>query len=380
MKIKCQNCGFTESTNKELIVKVLGAAMPTFGFFAWTSFLFAGTGFAMAICIAIIAGGPALLMYKDEIVKWLASKGYKCPKCGHEDWVGVSDDYVSNFGRATQSKMNTNKIVDVERNAKVNELFESAKQNLEPKSIKINKLRFKYIDKSLPFQWDKVVIDNVKHIENLKVLAELNNGAAENKLAQLYYEGKEVEQNYNESYFWANISAQKDNQNSQNLLSILYRNGWGVEKNHETSEFWFKKANLSNQIKSKINIDLTKELIVDPKQVREIRELSKKDDGSAENRLGQIYYSGIKTNQNYSRAFKWSKVSAEKGNKNAQLRLSNLYKNGWGVARNQELEIFWLKKSRGGFISESKEVAKLDWSDISGLKQFDEIRLLVKKK
>ncbi|RLL34580.1 sel1 repeat family protein [Acinetobacter cumulans] len=328
----------------------------------------------MVICVAIIAGGPTLLMYKDEIVKWLASKGYKCPKCGHEDWVGVSDDYISSVDRGAKSKINTNKLVDVGGAAKVNESFESAKQNIEPK--KINKPRFKYIDKSLPFQWARVTIDNVKQIENLKLLAKVNNGAAENKLAQLYYEGKDIEQDYKESYFWANISAQKDNQSSQNLLSILYRNGWGVEKNYETSEFWFKKANLSNQSKFKINIDLTKELIVDPKQLSEIRELSKKDDGSVENRLGQIYYSGIKTNQNYSRAFKWSKVSAEKGNKDAQIRLSNLYRNGWGVVRNKELAIFWLEKSKSIVISESKEIAKINWCDISDLKQFNEIRLL----
>lgn len=68
MRIKCRDCGFLEEVDLDLFVKILGGATAGFGFWAWTSFLFAGTGFAMAICIAIITGGAAMLAYKDEII------------------------------------------------------------------------------------------------------------------------------------------------------------------------------------------------------------------------------------------------------------------------------------------------------------------------
>lgn len=67
MKIKCEQCGRTKTTDKDFFVKLVGGVMPVGGFWAWTSYLFAGTGFAMAIVVAIIGGGIAMLLYKDEI-------------------------------------------------------------------------------------------------------------------------------------------------------------------------------------------------------------------------------------------------------------------------------------------------------------------------
>ena len=86
MKIKCTNCGHTEKTDKDFFVKLIGGAMPVGGFWAWTTYLFAGTGFAMAIVIAIIGGGVAMLIFKDEIVEWIINNDYKCPKCGQVEW------------------------------------------------------------------------------------------------------------------------------------------------------------------------------------------------------------------------------------------------------------------------------------------------------
>jgi len=91
MKIKCTNCGHTEKTDKDFFVKLIGGAMPDGGFWAWTTYLFAGTGFAMAIVVAIIGGGVAMLMFKDEIVEWIINKDYKCPKCSKVEWKAVTD-------------------------------------------------------------------------------------------------------------------------------------------------------------------------------------------------------------------------------------------------------------------------------------------------
>ena len=92
MRIKCRDCGFSEEVNLDLFVKILGGATAGFGFWAWTSFLFAGTGFAMAICIAIITGGAAMLAYKDEIIDWVANGGYKCDSCGSKKWAAISPE------------------------------------------------------------------------------------------------------------------------------------------------------------------------------------------------------------------------------------------------------------------------------------------------
>lgn len=86
MRIQCKNCGHIEETNLRLFIRIIGGAMPFGGYWAWVTYLFAGTGFAMAIVIAIIAGGTAMLMYQNEIVEWICEKGYECPECHKNEW------------------------------------------------------------------------------------------------------------------------------------------------------------------------------------------------------------------------------------------------------------------------------------------------------
>lgn len=93
MKLVCKNCGHEEVVNKELFVKVLGTAVSGFGFWAWVSFLFAGTGFAMGICVAIVLGGVGIAAYSNEIAEWFCKK-YECPnpECKARDWECVKTD------------------------------------------------------------------------------------------------------------------------------------------------------------------------------------------------------------------------------------------------------------------------------------------------
>lgn len=86
MKIECRNCKKIETVNTGLFVKIIGGALPVGGFWAWTTYLLAGTGFALPIVIAMIAGGTGMLIYKDKIVEWLTNKNYKCSKCGGIGW------------------------------------------------------------------------------------------------------------------------------------------------------------------------------------------------------------------------------------------------------------------------------------------------------
>lgn len=83
MKIRCSSCRHTEEVNVRLVLKILGVSMVGFGGYAWVAYLFAGTGLALPICVAIVTGGAAMLVFKDEIVKWLKDM-YPCPACGKE--------------------------------------------------------------------------------------------------------------------------------------------------------------------------------------------------------------------------------------------------------------------------------------------------------
>lgn len=85
MEIVCDTCGHRERVNLHLFVKILGGGGVGFGFWAWVTFLFAGTGFALPICIAIITGGTALAAFSNEIVAWVC-RMFPCPDCGSRDW------------------------------------------------------------------------------------------------------------------------------------------------------------------------------------------------------------------------------------------------------------------------------------------------------
>ncbi len=85
--LKCKSCGHKEETSLKFFVRVIGAALPAGGATTWTTYLFVGTGFALPICAAIITGGVAILAFQDEIIEWLADKGYRCEKCSKSSFV-----------------------------------------------------------------------------------------------------------------------------------------------------------------------------------------------------------------------------------------------------------------------------------------------------
>lgn len=90
MKIRCKHCGYTEETSKDLFVKIIGGVLPAGGYWAWVTYFFAGTGFAMPIVIAMIAGGVGLLVFQHQIIQWICDKAYTCPKCSCCSWEAVS--------------------------------------------------------------------------------------------------------------------------------------------------------------------------------------------------------------------------------------------------------------------------------------------------
>ena len=61
--IKCKNCGHQEDFDLTLLTKIIGGATVGFGFWAWVAYIFAGTGLALPICIAIITGGVGVLAF-----------------------------------------------------------------------------------------------------------------------------------------------------------------------------------------------------------------------------------------------------------------------------------------------------------------------------
>ena len=67
MKIRCGNCGHFKKVSARLVVRVFRVLAVGFGFWAWVGYFFAGTGFALPICVALVGGGAAMLTFQNEI-------------------------------------------------------------------------------------------------------------------------------------------------------------------------------------------------------------------------------------------------------------------------------------------------------------------------
>ena len=83
--IKCKICDFEKKAKSKALIKIAGIALIIFGFWAWISFLFAGSGEAFLICVAIMGVGVILLTFTDFIQKWYSTKN-ECPKCEKKEW------------------------------------------------------------------------------------------------------------------------------------------------------------------------------------------------------------------------------------------------------------------------------------------------------
>ena len=103
MHIQCKNCNHCEKTDRSFFIKLIGGVTAGMGYWAWVAYFFAGTGFAMPICIAIMAGGGALLAFSDKIVPWISEK-YPCPKCKSNQWIAIDDEAAEKM-RLTQQKL-----------------------------------------------------------------------------------------------------------------------------------------------------------------------------------------------------------------------------------------------------------------------------------
>jgi TPR repeat protein len=147
-----------------------------------------------------------------------------------------------------------------------------------------------------------------------RMSAEQGNADAQNKLGNMYFDGKVVAKDYSEAFKWYQKSAEQGNVDSQYMLGSMYHLGDGVTENLSEAVKWYRKS-------------------------------AEQGDASAQNSLGDMYFEGDGVTQNVSEALKWYRKSAEQGNKYAQYKLGNTYHFGQGGTVNYSEALKWYRKS-----------------------------------
>lgn len=138
----------------------MGGAVAAFGFKAWIAFLFAGTGFAFAICVAIIAGGVAIAAFSKEISEWL-SKRYECPSCHNKSWEIVTGEELI----LRHHNMDKDKTIDGLKNEK--EFFEKKIEEIEEEK-RLLEMKLKEVRNNHPDQFNKKKVFFKKTFKNIK--------------------------------------------------------------------------------------------------------------------------------------------------------------------------------------------------------------------
>ena len=139
---------------------------------------------------------------------------------------------------------------------------------------------------------------------------------AQFNLGIYYFNGQGVEQDYKEALKWYTKAAKQGYVNSFNLLGSLHTNGQGTKVNFKEAIKWFKLAVEKGDAQAQKNLEIVEKL---EKQRIEEEGIAAKGDAKELFELGWKY-----RNENLGKAIKWYKLSARKGNYDAQVNLTNI--------------------------------------------------------
>ena len=155
----------------------------------------------------------------------------------------------------------------------------------------------------------------ISQIENLKILAEQGDAKAQYNLGLMYYDGKEVAQNYEIALDLFQKSAKQGNAIAQLGVGIMYRSGKGVPQNNKLASDWYLKAALQGNAQAQYN-------------------------------LGFMYYKGEGVPQNFLYAYAYANLAAASSGSKLAISLRNLLQDDYFSqqellqAQNLSIEIF----------------------------------------
>jgi TPR repeat protein len=178
----------------------------------------------------------------------------------------------------------------------------------------------------------KHVQQNLEKAEKLLINSgENGNVQAQSLLAEYYFSGKHVEKNFERSFYWQTQAAKQGDGIAQYNLGVLYENGFGVTKSNHDAYIWWDRA-------------------------------AQKEIGPALSALGFLHLHGkYGVKKDEAKALELLKKGAEKKDKLGMRILGLIYANGLAQqAVDENLAIQWLSqgKEMGDKIS-SEQLTKL---------------------
>lgn len=200
------------------------------------------------------------------------------------------------------------------------------------KAAKNGNVEAQYELANMYYNGENVEIDYKKAIEWYKLSAEKGLLDSQLKLGYMYYSGTNINKNLEEAMKWYSLAANNGDLDSQMMLGDMYYNGKKVGINYKKAEEFYKLAakNLSDKAQCILG-DMyftgkeTRWYMITEKEFEDGYKLNKED---VQKNMGRLYIESNAVKRSCCKAIKYYKLSAEQGNSEAQYKLADIYKEG----------------------------------------------------
>ena len=168
-------------------------------------------------------------------------------------------------------------------------------------------------------------------------------------IGELFYDGKEIEQSYEEAIKWWRLAADANSGYAKYMLGDCYKNGQGVERSYEESVKWYKMAIDNNFIYAYVSLGKLYEtgqgIEKSYKKAVELYNIAAKHNYKKAMRcLGDCYRYGLGVKRSYSNAVKWYKMAIEQHDQEAEIQLKAIYDDGsWNLLNKIRFRFGFLK-------------------------------------
>jgi hypothetical protein len=191
---------------------------------------------------------------------------------------------------------------------------------------------------NLGVMYDKgngVDVDYAQALNWYRLAAAQNFDFAQFNIGSLYENGNGVGQDYNEAKKWYRLAAEQGNASALNGLGYLSHRGLGAAKDMTQAFNFYQQAAAKNDAVAQYNLGTW---YLEQKDVSNAVHWfgisANQGNKKAQVDLGEMFYKGDMILQDYPKAAKYWHMAAEQGDATAQYRIGLMYAAGNGVTKN----------------------------------------------
>ena len=148
-------------------------------------------------------------------------------------------------------------------------------------------------------------------LDELRVLAEQGDAAAQLNLGVRYATGQGVPQNDTQAARWFLLAADQEHAAAQGRIGFMYSTGRGVPQDDVEAARWYRRA-------------------------------ADQGHANAQSNLGAMYADGKGVSKDSAAAVRWFRLAADQGHATAQYNLGVMYATGQGVLQDDVEAHMWL--------------------------------------